>query len=131
MVDGITRLAMGRDPRAMRAKVPLVSAATLARGMSLAVKTAIGLLESLVTAGVAVEVTHRAKRRLFGLVGLAPLAAVVRPPGRPVLGGGRGRPPLIVEPPNCRPRHCRHSPRSSGTGSTTANSRGLWRTRTR
>jgi hypothetical protein len=80
------------------AAVPLVSATTLARGLGLAVKTAIGLLESLVTAGVAVEVTHRAKRRLFGLVGLAPLAAVVRPPKRPEPGRGRGQPPLIVEP---------------------------------
>jgi hypothetical protein len=79
------------------AAVPLVSATTLARGLGLPVRTAIGLLESLVTAGVAVEVTHRAKRRLFGLVGLAPLAAVVRPPERPEPERGRGQPPLIVE----------------------------------
>jgi hypothetical protein len=49
--------------------------------------------------GVAVEVTHRAKRRLFGLAALAPLAAVVRPPYRPEPGRGRGRPPLIAEQP--------------------------------
>jgi hypothetical protein len=80
------------------AAVPLVSATTLARGLSLAVKNAIGLLDSLVTAGVAVEVTHRSKRRLFGLKGLERLAAVVRPPDRPEPGRGRGQPPLIIEP---------------------------------
>ncbi len=76
------------------AAVPLLSATTLARGLGLAVKNAIGLLDSLVIAGVAVEVTHRAKRRLFGLKGLERLAAVVRPPERPEPGRGRGRPPL-------------------------------------
>jgi hypothetical protein len=80
------------------AAVPLVSATTLANGLGLAVKTAIGLLGSLVTAGVAVEVTRRAKRRLFGLAGLAPIAAVVRPRERPEPGRGRGEPPLITEP---------------------------------
>lgn len=65
----------------LMAAVPLVSATTLARALSLAVKTAIGLLDSLVAAGVAVEVTHRAKRRMFGLRGLAPLKDAVRPPG--------------------------------------------------
>jgi hypothetical protein len=53
----------------------------------------------LVAAGVAVEVTHRSKRRLFGLKGMAPLAAVVRPPYRPEPGRGRGRPSQIVEEP--------------------------------
>jgi hypothetical protein len=81
------------------AAVPLVSATTLAKGLGLAVKTAIGLLESLVKAGVAVEVTHRSKRRLFGLKGLAPIAAVVRPPERAEPGRGRGRPPAFVGDP--------------------------------
>ncbi len=80
------------------AAVPLVCATTLARGLGLAVKNAIGLLDSLLTAGVAVEVTHRAKCRLFGLAGLARLAAVVRQPERPELGRGRGQPPLIIAP---------------------------------
>jgi hypothetical protein len=40
-------------------------------------------LDGFVAAGVAVEVTHRSKRRLFGLAGLAPLRTVVRPPYRP------------------------------------------------
>jgi len=91
-----------RDSRAIAAvdllaALPLLSATTLARGLGLAVKNAIGLLDGLVAGGVAVEVTHRAKRRLFGLAGVAPLAAVVRPPERPDPGRGRGRPPLIAE----------------------------------
>jgi hypothetical protein len=81
------------------AAVPLLSATTLAKGLDLAIKNAIRLLDDLVAAGVAVEVTHRSKRRLFGLKGMAPLAAVVRPPYRPAPGRGRGRPPLIVEEP--------------------------------
>jgi hypothetical protein len=83
----------------LMAAVPLLSAMTLAKGLRLAVKNAIRLLDSLVAAGVAVEVTHRSKRRLFGLKGMAPLAAAVRPPYRPEPGRGRGRPPLIVEEP--------------------------------
>jgi hypothetical protein len=46
----------------------------------------------LVRDGVAVEVTGRSARRLFGLRGLAPLAAAVAPPRRPEPGRGRGRP---------------------------------------
>ena len=38
--------------------------------------------------------THRSKRRLFGLAGLAPLRDVVRPPDRPDPTRGRGRPRL-------------------------------------
>jgi hypothetical protein len=37
-------------------------------------------------------VTHRSKRRLFGLNGLTPLRDVVRPPYQPEPGRGRGRP---------------------------------------
>jgi hypothetical protein len=40
----------------------------------MSIKTATRLLDGLVTGDVAVEVTHRAKRRLFGLAGMAPLA---------------------------------------------------------
>jgi hypothetical protein len=44
------------------------------------------------------DVAHLdAARQLFGLKGMAPLAAAVRPPYRPQPGRGRGRPPLIVE----------------------------------
>jgi hypothetical protein len=85
------------------AAIPLVSATTLAKGLGLAVKNAIRMLDGLVSAGIAVDVTHRSKRRLFGLAGLAPLAAVVRPPYRPEPGRGRGRPPLIVDEPALPP----------------------------
>lgn len=59
----------------------------------MAVKNATVLLDSLADAGVAVEVTHRAKRRLFGLQGMAPLRDQVAPPRHPEPGRGRGRPP--------------------------------------
>jgi hypothetical protein len=76
------------------AAAPLVSATTLAGGLGMAVKNATALLDSFAAAGVAVEVTHRSRRRLFGLQGLAPLRDGVRPPWRPEPGRGRGRPPI-------------------------------------
>jgi len=79
------------------AAVPLISATSLAAGLGIAVKNAIRLLDGLVGAGVAVEVTHRAKRRLFGLKFMAPLAEAVRPPYRPEPGRGRGRPPVLAD----------------------------------
>ena len=78
------------------AAVPLVSATTLAASLGVTVKSAIRLLDGLVTAGVAVEVTRRSKRRLFGLKGMAPLGEAVRPPYRPEPGRGRGRPPILA-----------------------------------
>jgi hypothetical protein len=74
----------------------------------MAVKNAIALLDEFHAAGIVVEVTHRSKRRLFGLAGLAPLRDEVRPPRRPEPGRGRGRPPNIlyveeVEPPPSPP----------------------------
>jgi hypothetical protein len=78
------------------AAVPLVSATSLAAGLGLAVKTAIRLLDGLGTAGIAVEVTGRSKRRLFGLKDMAPLGQAVRPPYRPEPGRGRGRPPILA-----------------------------------
>ena len=58
----------------------------------MAVKNAAALLEDLRRAGIVTEVTHRSKRRLFGLVGLAPLRDAVRPPARSDPTRGRGRP---------------------------------------
>ncbi len=78
------------------AAVPLISATSLAAGLGMAVKNAIRLLDGLVDAGVAVEVTHRSKRRLFGLKAMAALAEAVRPPYRPEPGRGRGRPPTLA-----------------------------------
>ena len=78
------------------AAVPLISATSLAKGLDMAVKNAIHLLDGLVAAGVAVELTHRSKRRLFGLKGMEPLRDAVRAPYRPVSGRGRGRPPILA-----------------------------------
>jgi hypothetical protein len=74
------------------AAAPLLSATTLARALGLSVKSALALLEDLLRRDIAVEVTGRSARRLFGLRGLAPLAAAVVPPRRPEPGRGRGRP---------------------------------------
>ncbi|HEY0194664.1 MAG TPA: hypothetical protein VGC42_26310 [Kofleriaceae bacterium] len=78
------------------AAAPLVSATSLAAALGMAVKNATALLDAFCRDGVAIEVTHRCKRRLFGLAGLAPLRAEVAPPHRPVPGRGRGRPSRAV-----------------------------------
>jgi hypothetical protein len=46
----------------------------------MAVKNAAALLEGFVADGIAIEVTHRAKRRLCGLAALTPLREEVAPP---------------------------------------------------
>jgi biotin operon repressor len=81
-------------PRAvdLLAAVPLISATTLARGLGISIKSALAILDALRRDGIAIEVTGRAARRLFGLAGLAPLAATVAPPRRPEPGRGPGRP---------------------------------------
>ncbi len=89
-----SRAAAAVDVLAM---APLVSATTLATGLGMAVKNAIALLDAFAEAGIVVEVTHRSKRRLFGLAGLAPLRDGVAPPRRPEPGRGPGRPPAIRE----------------------------------
>ena len=77
------------------AAAPLISATSLAAGLGMAVKNASLLLEEFCADGIAVEVTHRSRRRIFGLAGLAPLRDGVAPPRRPMPGRGRGRPPLL------------------------------------
>jgi hypothetical protein len=79
------------------AAAPLVSATTLAAGLGMAVKNTIALLDAFAEAEIVVEVTHRSKRRLFGLAGLAPLRDEVAPPRRPEPGRGPGRPPALRE----------------------------------
>jgi hypothetical protein len=79
------------------AAAPLVSASTLAAGLGMAVNNAAALLDGFCATGIAVEVTHRSKRRLFGLAGLAPLRDGVAPPKRPMPGRGRGRPPILPD----------------------------------
>ena len=89
------------------AAAPLVSASSLAAGLSMAVNNASALLERFCADGIAVEVTHRSKRRLFGLAGLAPLRDGTAPPRRPEPGRGRGRPTscrdrvpeMVIAPP--------------------------------
>jgi hypothetical protein len=79
------------------AAAPVISATTIAGILGIAVKNAVRLLDELVAAGIAVEVTHRAKRRLFALAGLAPLRDSVRPPYRPDPNRGRGQPRHEIE----------------------------------
>jgi hypothetical protein len=74
------------------AAAPVLSATTLARILGIAVKNAIRILDALVKAEIAIEVAHRAKRRLFALRGLDSLQRVVQPPYRPDGNRGRGRP---------------------------------------
>ncbi len=89
-----SRAAAAVDVLAM---APLLSATTLAAGLGMAVKNAIVLLDAFAEAEIVVEVTHRSRRRLFGLAGLAPLRDEVAPPRRPEPGRGPGRPPAIRE----------------------------------
>jgi hypothetical protein len=79
----------------MLAAAPLLSAPSLAAGLGMAMKNALELLDGFRADGIVIEVTHRSKRRLFGLKGLAPLRDEVSPPRRPEPGRGRGRPPAI------------------------------------
>ena len=74
------------------AAAPLLAASALARGLGVSVRTATALLDELTVLGVAVEVTRRQKRRLWGLAGLAPLRDETAAPRRPQPGRGRGRP---------------------------------------
>lgn len=85
------------------AAAPLLSATSLAAGLGMAVNNAAALLDEFCQAGLAVEVTYRAKRRLYGLAGLAPLREGVAPPRRPLPGRGRGRPPNIATIPEVAP----------------------------
>ena len=99
------RWLYGGTSQCLLAAAPLLSATLLARILGIAVKNAIRILDELRAAEIAVEVTHRSKRRLFGLKGLAPLREIVRPPYRPDPGHGRGRPRLDIEdePPEAAP----------------------------
>jgi hypothetical protein len=58
----------------------------------MATSNATRLLDGFVVLGVASEVSHRAKRRLYGLTDLAPLREVAARPRRPLPGRRPGRP---------------------------------------
>jgi hypothetical protein len=86
-----------RDSRAtaaidILAAAPLVSATSLGQALGMATKNATRLLEGFVVLGIASEVTHRSKRRLYGLKHLAPLRETAAPPRRPLPGRRPGRP---------------------------------------
>jgi len=84
------------------AAAPLASAVSIAAGLGMAVKNAAALLDEFCASGIAVEVTHRSRWRLFGLAGLARLRGEVEPRRRAEPGRGRGRPRVIrieAEPP--------------------------------
>jgi hypothetical protein len=74
------------------AAAPLVSATTLGQALGIATNNATRLLDGFVGLGIVSEVSHRAKRRLYGLKHLAPLRDAVAPPRRPMPGRRRGRP---------------------------------------
>jgi hypothetical protein len=76
------------------AAAPLVSATSLGKALGMATQNAAQLLDRFCADGIAIEVTHRSKRRLYGLAALAPLRDGVAPPRRPEPGRGRGRSPL-------------------------------------
>jgi hypothetical protein len=77
------------------AAAPLVSATSLGKALGMATQNAAHLLGRFCADGIAIEVTHRSKRRLYGLAALAPLRDGVAPPRRPEPGRGRGRPPIL------------------------------------
>ncbi len=94
-----SRAAMAID---LLAAAPLISATTLASQLGMATNNATALLREFEAAGIVIDVSHRAKRKLFGLAGLERLRDHVASPRRPQPGRGRGRPrlePLDPEPP--------------------------------
>jgi hypothetical protein len=74
------------------AAAPLLSATTLAGAIGMSIRRAIDLLDGFVRDELVVEVTHRAKRRLFALRGLTPMRDEILPPRRPEPGRRPGRP---------------------------------------
>ncbi len=80
------------------AAAPVISATTLARRLGMATNNAIALLRDFEQIGVAIDVSHRTKRKLYGLAGLERLRDHVAPPRRPQPGRGRGRPRLDPAP---------------------------------
>jgi hypothetical protein len=87
------------------AAAPMLSSPIVATVLDIAPKNAIRLLEDLLADGVIVEVSRRAKGRLYALPDMAPLRESVAEPKRPEFGRGRGRPradapmPEVVEEP--------------------------------
>ncbi len=99
------RRRTSRAPAAidLLAAAPLISATTLASRLGMATSNATALLQAFQKAGIVVDVSHRAKRKLYGLAGLERLRDYVAPPRRPQPGRGRGRPRLEQDPPVAAP----------------------------
>ena len=76
---------------------PLVSAGTRAQRLGMSNRAATTQLDRFVGQGIAIEVTHRSARRLFGLAGMEPLRNATTAPRRPIPGRGPGRPPLLLD----------------------------------
>ena len=93
------RRSTSRAPLAVDvlAAAPLLSATTLARAVGVSIRAATTMLDEFVGKEIAVEVTHRSARRLFGLAGMVPVRDATTGPRRPEPGRGRGRPRLIPE----------------------------------
>ena len=98
---------------------------SLAAGLGMAVKNPI----RLVAVGVAVEVTRRSKRRLFGLKGMAPLGEAFDGRTCPSRDAETGPAPRSCRSRMMLPGH--RSPPSSGGASITAISSTAWRSWTR
>jgi hypothetical protein len=84
-----SRAALAVD---VMAATPLISATTLANAIGMSIKCTTELLDRFVVSEIAVEVTHRSARRLFGLAAMAPVRDATTAPRRPMPGRGRGRP---------------------------------------
>lgn len=74
------------------AAAPLVSATSLGQALGIATNNATRLLDQFVALGIVIEVTHRSKRRLYGLNHLAPLRDAAAAPRHPLPGRRPGRP---------------------------------------
>jgi hypothetical protein len=81
------------------AATPLISATTLANAIGMSIKCTTELLDRFVATVIAVEVTHRSARRVFGLAEMAPVRAATTAPRRPVPGRGRPRSEDLPEEP--------------------------------
>jgi hypothetical protein len=84
-----SRAALAVD---VMAATPLISATTLAKAIGMSIKCTTELLDRFVGTEIAVEVTHRSARRLFGLAAMAPVRDATTAPRRAMPGRGRGRP---------------------------------------
>ena len=84
-----SRAALAVD---VMAAAPLISATTLAKAIGMSIKCTTELLDRFVGTEIAVEVTHRSARRLFGLAAMAPVRDATTAPRQPMPGRGRGRP---------------------------------------